>query len=78
MSWAYITYEQGKKIEAICAEHYTAPGYRDSDCPICPIRKTCRMDLPTGETAADAVRRTKLFETALLEAAEKAMGGQEQ
>lgn len=78
MSWAYITYEQGKKIETICAEHYTAPGYRDSDCSTCPIRKTCRMDLPTGETAADAARRTKLFETALLEAAEKAMGGQEQ
>lgn len=71
MSWAYITQEQGQAVEAICKKHYTAPGYRDEDCPTCPIRGTCRMELPGGETAEAAAARTRIFETALAEAAAK-------
>lgn len=68
MSWAWIPYEQGKAIEAVCQEHYTAPGYRNEDCPTCPIRDTCRMELPDGETQEDAIERGKIFETAMAEA----------
>ncbi len=68
MSWAYIPYGVGKKIEKVCREHYTAPGYRDEDCPTCPIRETCRMELPGGEAAEDAAKRTEIFETAMANA----------
>lgn len=71
MSWAWISYEQGKAIEAVCREHYTAPGYRDEDCPTGPIRETCRMELPDGETQEAAIERGKIFETAMAEAVAK-------
>ena len=65
MSWTYISYEQEKRIEAICSEHYTAPGYHDEDCPTCSIRETCRMELSDGETQEAAVERSKIFEIAM-------------
>lgn len=71
MNWAYIKQEQGQVILDICKKHYTAPGYRNEDCPTCPIRETCRMELPDGDSAEAAMARAVMFETALAEAAAK-------
>jgi len=68
MSWCYITQEQGAAIDRICREHYT--GFKDNDCPTCPIRETCRMELPAGTSPEASWERTQIFETAMSEAAE--------
>lgn len=68
MSWAWIPYAQGKAIESVCKEHFTDPGYRDEDCPTCPIRDTCRMELPEGNTKEAVIERGKIFELAMAKA----------
>lgn len=71
MSWAWIPYEQGKAIEVICREHRTDTGCHDEECPTCPIRETCHMELPDGETQEATIKRGKIFETAMAAAAAK-------
>ncbi len=68
--WTYITPEQGAAIDAICDRFRTLISYHEDSCPDCPIRQTCRMELPTGTSEADAAERTRLFEEALAEAAD--------
>lgn len=68
--WMYITSEQGAAIDAICERFITPLSYHEDGCPDCPIRQTCRMELPTGTSEADAAERTRLFEKALAEAAD--------
>lgn len=65
MNWAYISYEQGEIIEEVCGRYYSA----DNDCPNCPIKATCKMDLPKGKGRKAAAKRTEIFETALAKAA---------
>ena len=71
MSWVYISDEQGRKIDAICEKYRTEPAYRDADCPDCPIREVCRMELPKGTDEKSVSEHTRLFETALAEAANR-------
>ncbi len=70
LSWTYITPEQGAVIDAICEQFRTPLSYRENDCPDCPIRQTCRMELPKGTNEAAAAERTRIFEEALAEAAD--------
>ena len=72
MCWGFITSEQGAKIDSICDKYRTEPSYLDDTCPDCPIRDACKfMVLPGGLGVEAELKRGRIFEKALAEAAEK-------
>ena len=66
MSWLYLTDEQGAILDRICGEFFT--GYKDDDCPACPMRDACFSD----DYPAEEPDRTEAFEKKMWELAKEA------